>query len=330
MKLALSSKRFGLLILATAGLTAAELSPECGAAYRPAVALLAGEQNEEAAKQLSQFASRLGSSDSDKVCKAFALNSLAIAYERLGNFDGAQDAAKESVSLFEETLGPDTPSLRPPLLLLAQVATAKEQFAKADKLLSRVEQLPGATHSHLAIARGLRASLLVREKEYTEAEAAYRQSIAERELAGRGSSLDIAPELCNLANLYISEHRASEALPLLERTLRIAESAPFDANARAQALLGLALAHSTNKNQEEQAEGYFRKAVDLIDRVPGVVRAQMGRTIYLHYAAFLKGCGRKREAKVVVAEANTLFGPDSSGMLVSVDSLLQQHKQKQP
>jgi Flp pilus assembly protein TadD len=86
---------------------AVTLSSECEAANHTAVALLADEQPTEAESRLSQFILQLGSSTNDKLCLGMTLGNLAIALERTGRLDAAEQAARRSAKLFEETLGPN-------------------------------------------------------------------------------------------------------------------------------------------------------------------------------------------------------------------------------
>ena len=315
------SIQFALLVVAISRLTATTLNPACNAVNREALALLAEGRASEAEGHLSQFVSQIDGRADDKLCMGVTLSNLTAALARLGKFDIAEQSAKRSMSLLEETLGPNAPTLGAPLQLLAQIAATKGQFGNAANLLSRVESLLAPTDADLPITKGLRATLLVKAGKLVEAEAEYRRSIAEIELAGRGATLDIAPDLYNLAVLYLKEHRVPEALALLERSVRIAESFPQDAYTHVNILLGLAVAHGMHKDSEE-AEDRFREAMNLLGSLLPTVRPGIGRNVYLGYSEFLRGEGRKREAKAVLKESYARFGPAPLTFVIDVNSLL--------
>jgi tetratricopeptide (TPR) repeat protein len=197
----------------------------------------------------------------------------------------------------------------------------KGHYREARKLLTRVEALPPATPSDLAINQGLRAIFLEEQGNLADAELEYRKSIASWERLGRGASTEVVPELGNLASLYIKKRRITEALLLLERAFRITETVPCDANIRVGTLVMLAFAHSLHKDDAE-AEKYFRRGLDLLSSLPPAVRAQTGRKLYFAYSSFLEKVGRKKEAKEFRQQAYGLFGPDPSGISVDIDSWL--------
>ena len=321
MHLSNSSIQLAVLALAAATrLMPTTLSPECDAANRQAVTLLANERVGEAEVQLSQFLSKLGSSADEKLCLGVTLSNLTSALERQGKLDLAEQAAIRSINLLEEKLGPNAPGLLQALRLRTVIALERGQYSKADKLLSRAESLSKLTHLDIAVTKGLRGNLLVRAGHFVEAEAAFRQAIAEREQAGQGATPDIGPELGSLADLYLIERRVPEALVLLERELKISEAFPFDADTRIKMLLELAFAQSLHKDRKE-AESYLRRALGLVDTLPPALRPGLGRSVYLHYSSFLSSTGRKREGKALAKQAYALFGPDSTTLVVGLDSL---------
>ena len=266
---------FIILFLCASRTAAATLSSECQVVNHTAVALLAGERPTEVESRLSQFILQLGSSTNAKLCLAVTFGNLAIALERTGKLDAAEQAARRSAKLFEETLGPNAPELCYPLRTLSQVMNQKGHYREAWKLLTRVEALPPATPSDLAVNHGLGAILLEEKGELAEAELEYRKSISAWERLGRGASPEILPELGNLASFYIKKRRIPEALTLLERALRITETVPCDTNIRVGMLAMLAFAHSLHKDDAE-AEKYFRQGIDLLDSLPPAARAQTG------------------------------------------------------
>jgi tetratricopeptide (TPR) repeat protein len=315
-----ASATIAVLMLATTSLAATTLSPACEATNRKALSVLADQHVAEAEAQLTQFVSQMNSTG-DTLCLGVTLGSLTSVYERAGRLDLAEQSGTRAMNLLAQTVPSNSPAWRQPLLLLAKLAIERGQFSKATSLLSRVELLPEPTHADQALLEGLKAILLVEAGSLAQAESTYKRSIAERDLAGQGATKDIAPELCNLAVLYLKENRASEALPLLERALRIEDNSRYDPDAHVKTLFELAVAHSITKNSKE-ANCYFLRAIDLLDTLPPTLRPDIGRNVYLFYSSFLRETGRKREAKALDKAAYARFGPDPSAMTVGVNSLL--------
>jgi tetratricopeptide (TPR) repeat protein len=313
--------QFVVFAIANAHLLAATTSSQCNAVNQQALGLVAAQRTVEAEAQLSQLAAKMAGSPENKVCLAVTLSNWSQTLERLGKIGEAEQVAVHSISLFEETVGPHDVLLRVPLIFLAQTAIRKEEFGKASKLLSQVESLPEATHADLATTKGLRADLLEQAGALSDAEESYRESIAENDLAGRGATSSVIPELQNLAMLYINQHRIPEALPLLERAVSLTSTPLSDIDTRVQSRLLLAICLSLHKDKQ-RAEGYFQQAIQLLDALPPAVRPTLGRSVYLHYASFLHDTGHKRESNSLKQKAQALFGSDPGPFTVSVDSLL--------
>jgi tetratricopeptide (TPR) repeat protein len=321
MNVAKPTTQFALFLVALVRLTATGLSPACDAVNRHALEVMAGGHVLQAETQLSQLASQVGEPGDDQLCLGVTLSNLSAALGRLGKLDLAEQSARRSASLLEGTLGPSAPILRAPLLLLAQLAIAKRRFSKASILVSRVESLPRPSHAELAVTKGLSATLSSEVGNLVEAEAEYRQSIDEWELAGQSETLEMAPELCNLATLYLNDDRVPDALALLERSLRIAEKSPLDAETYIKTLLILAVARAAH-HESKAADTHFQRAMDLVSSLPPALQREIGRNTYLQYASFLQDEGRKREAKVFAKEAYARFGRDPATLTVGVNSLL--------
>jgi tetratricopeptide (TPR) repeat protein len=313
-------------ILSAAACAAITLTPACETANRQARAFLAEERLQDAKTLLLQTTAQLGDSPDDKLCRGLTLGNLASVRVRLGELRSAKEAAETAVSQLEETLGVDTIALRYPLELLANIAIQNEDFGKGFKLLSRVEKLPQASHSNSATIQGLRAVLMMREGKDLDAEKEYRSAIRERELASEQETAEAIPELWNLGVLYLSDRRAAEAIPLLERCLRIIDHSPPNAELKVKTFLALGLAHARLGNNPP-AGNYFRRAIDLIDGLPPALRSDLGRILYSQYAQFLRGVGQKKEAKEIAKKGEKWYGRDTPHLTVSVDSLLRKSRQ---
>jgi tetratricopeptide (TPR) repeat protein len=313
---------WSLLLVSAAPVVAGGLSPACTAINEQAIKMAADQQLLAAEVKLSEFAHNLKADSVDgKICLGVTLGNLSAVFQRLGKIDSAEQAATRAASILEETGSVDEGVLRTSLQLLAQIAVKRDSFRKADALLNRLERLPQPRHIDVAVSEGLRGALFVSAGQLTQAEEAYRKSMAERELAGFGSTVGIIPELDNLAILYLNQERTSEALDLLRRAASIADVPNTDSDLRVETLglFGVALGRH---HDADEADLCFRRAINLLQEVPVGSRAELGRNIYVNYVAYLRAAGRKKEGKAVLQTASALFGIDPSVLTVSVDSLL--------
>jgi tetratricopeptide (TPR) repeat protein len=309
-------------LLAATRVIAADISPACESFNRHALSLLAQNRVTEAQTQLSQFTAQLdaASSENDKLCLGVTLHNLTSTLQDLGQLDAADQAVSRSVRLLEEILGPTAPEIRRPLQLTASIAIQKGQWDRAATLLARAESLKAQSRSDIAMTTTLRGKLLMQAGKLADAERVYRQALSERELAGEGASPFIQDALSSLAILYLKQGRAAEALPLLERSLKISELFPAHPESHTTALFNLAIAYSAH-HEEKAAASCFRLAIDSLSNLPATSRPNAGRTVYLAYAKFLQKSGRKREAKALAQEARNLFGPDPATYTVGMEAL---------
>ncbi len=308
---------------AAAPVVAAALSQGCALVNEQAIKMVADQQLLAAEAELSEFAQNINEDSADgRICAGVTLGNLSSVFERLGKIGLAEQAATRAASALQGTgCVEEERVLRRSLELLAQIALKRDSFRKAAALLNRLEALPHARPIDVAVSEGLRGDLFLSAGRLTQAEAAYRKSISERELAGFGSAVSIVPELDNLAILYLNAKRSADALILLRRADSIVSAPKTDADLRVQTLELLGVGLGRHKDAEE-ADSCFRRAIDLLPEVPDSVRADIGRRVYTNYVAYLRAAGRKKDGKAVLRTASALFGVDPSVMTVNVDSLL--------
>ena len=259
-------RRFAMLTLGGGLLLPAStptLSPECDAANQEASQLLNAERIGEAESLTSSHISQLaGTTRVDRICKAILLTNLAIAQERLGKLDQAARSAQDSIALIEGVLGRDDPRMRAPLLVLASISVGRGQYERVTRLLSRVESLENPAPRELAVTYGLRSIVYAHQRRLPEAEDFGRRAIDEWGKAGLGDSLNVIPDLSNLATVLLCQKRPAEAVRLLERSLRILASSPDNVSIRGNILLIAAIAY-WNQADIERAGEYFQQAITL-------------------------------------------------------------------
>lgn len=300
---------------------AATLSTQsCQTVAARAQVLLVQQRNVEAENVLHNYLIR-SDSDQASVCRGALLAHLEWVLFQLGKMDEAERTAKESVRLLELAEGDSAPLLRQPLVILAQLAFSKGNIRQAYRLLARSNSLAGATHSDLAASHALKGSLLLFEKRLDEAEAEFRQSLAERVSAGEEQSLFAVPEHLHLAVIYLNRDQLTDALAEIECVPELIKHSPYNPELAVDASLLLALTQA-RLHRPDEAEHAFASALAGVPDLPLALQGPLGRNVYLQFASFRRKAGHKTEAKELLREANAMFGPDRSSLTVSVNSLL--------
>jgi tetratricopeptide (TPR) repeat protein len=257
------------------------LSPACKEANSKALGLLQEARFADAGKELSEFLGWLDHSPENALCSGVTQSNLAYAFRDAGRDREAEHAALRSVESFEISLGFASPWLCRPLLLLVRLSLEQGRLRDASAILSRVESLPLSRHEDLALVKGLRGNLLEQSQNLRHALIAYRESIAEWEKAGEGSSPDIVPELSNLALAYEKSGDSAQALATLERAWHIVDKPSGDANTRVRLLLAFAVTLAKQRDNR-RTEGYFQQAMALLNSVPPPLRQMMGKPFIRH------------------------------------------------
>jgi tetratricopeptide (TPR) repeat protein len=308
-----------VIMMSVAAANASNLDPACAAVIGKSRALMAQEHIADAEALLSNFLDHL---NGDGACRANLLLDRADALQHLGRSEEARHSAEECVRLIERAQGTGAPSLRQPLLILAQLAFGKQNFHQSASLLARADELPGAPHTYLATSHGLKGSMLFREGNLDGAATEFRESLEERAKAGEDKSSLAVPEMAHLAMLELKRGRPSDALLVTERASEIIEHSPYSPELSIDVLLLSALARA-GLHQNEAAQLDFERAREKIVDLPQLLRAPVGRSVYQQYASFLRTTGQKSEAKKIARQETEMFGPDNSSLTVSADSLLQ-------
>lgn len=160
----------------------------------------------------------------DEAASAF-WRGLAFAYEGIGDLNQALVAADQSYSLDLQTAGPTTVSMQIQLLQLAsylvQTGAVEEgrraNSMAADGLLAAF----GPNHPLVGVANEQLAGILAMNGEFAPAEARFRTSLAVFEQVYGPESGKLVDTLANLAEMLVEQGRAADALPVLDRAMRL-------------------------------------------------------------------------------------------------------------
>ena len=156
-----------------------------------------------------------------------------------------------------------------------------------------------------AAARATLAAIYARRGHYRQAEESYRNGLETLEGAYGSSNAILVPILSDLASLYASRNRFSEAEATGHRALEIAaKDLPVSAAAAKAALaVGQALA---GQGRSEAAEPYFKQALTIHEQAQGPESIQYAWTLQ-QYGRFLRRAKRAAEASVAETRANAML-----------------------
>jgi tetratricopeptide (TPR) repeat protein len=245
-----------------------------------------------------------------------AASNAAVIAQQQGNAREAERLAAKSVAVLE-TLGPRNLSLRRPLQVLAGIYIDQGQFDRAWKTLSRIEAIGPVTAVDTALLSGARGTLFEREGRIPEAEQQYKEAIVQWEKAG--ASLDLVPELENLALLHMKQKRNSEAEALFRRALSIVDASPQATehlHVSALTNLGIILIQQRDWND---AQIQLAQAMSLA--LNADIRPDLRQRLYEAYAVVLRKAGQKREAGKLETKARGIVAPQTSPQIVSLREL---------
>lgn len=245
--------------------------------------------------------------DADVYALGSALHREALALRGEGRFKEAERKSLQSIALLEKHFGAGSDKLATPLLNLAATYLDTGQTSKAENTLTRVmtwiedfpptSEVKARTYQSLAAVHSLRGEI--------ELALTFDKLALEIMVLRYGSEhLEVAVQEANMALSLVTTGRASEAAPILERSLRKAENA-IDAHSPLllHFLIPMVLAYDSNTS----------KATAVLERSLGIVAASYGvkhnlRGLLLaRYAELLRRKGSKDAAKRASNESRKIL-----------------------
>jgi tetratricopeptide (TPR) repeat protein len=172
-------------------------------------------------------------------------------------------AAERSLALFEETGGADDPAVASIHATIGFVLSADLRFSEAERAFRRgahvIEAAGGGVHlapylDYIGMVRG-------EQGDFEGALASFRRALALREKALRPDHPDLLVPLAGVGQCLVALNRPREAVPFLQRALRLpATSADLDL-APADAQFELARALDASPRERTRARGLAEKAL---------------------------------------------------------------------
>jgi tetratricopeptide (TPR) repeat protein len=194
-------------------------------------------------------------------------------------------------------------------------------YAEAERSLVDALSRIGETDQQLrAKVLGDLGDVYSEQEEYRKAEAAYTQALSlSKQLVDTNES---ALMLHNLAMLRSREGKNDDALPFLEKAVRLTKSAsPRDPSLEAQLFNGLGIVYY-RANKNSKAEKSFNQALDVV-RASGIMFNTAGvlnnlGAVYLHQHKFKQAEEVSKQALQIKEAKSGAFDPD---LLPELDTL---------
>lgn len=237
------------------------------------------------------------------------LSNLGACYVDLGRYREAESYLRRAIRAGDSTQGSTQLALAVALnnfgVLMTRVGRTNEALESFDRSLEIRRRLLGPEHS--AVARQLHnmARLHVENKHFDRAEQLYREAIGVWEKLD-GSADDLAAGLIGLSTLYVQRKNPVAAFPLAERAVRLWED-ELDRNHPTYAFLlnNLATVH-IESGHFESAEPLVKQALDIAKLTLGEEHPETAN-ILTNYAVVLKKTSRKREGRMIQAQARDIL-----------------------
>jgi tetratricopeptide (TPR) repeat protein len=256
------------------------------------------------------------------------MNELGLYRQARVQFPESEYLYRRAMAIYEQSHGPDHPSVATCLLLLADLLRQSNRLAEAEPLSRRAleihQRLYGSHDPELAKSLMSLALVLQATNRLVEAEPLFRRAIAIFEAALGADHPDVASALNSLANVLLATNRWAEAEPLFRRALAIDERSfgpdhPTFANDLNRMANVLMVA-----NRLVEAEPLFRRAIAIVEAALGSDHPDVASALK-SLANLLLATNRWAEAEPLFRRALEIdersFGPDHPSVAEDLNGL---------
>jgi|JI10StandDraft_1071094.scaffolds.fasta_scaffold07591_9 serine/threonine protein kinase/tetratricopeptide (TPR) repeat protein len=208
-----------------------------------------------------------------KLNGAVLLSHIGAVHQIAGDYTHAKDVHERSRVIFEESLGPEHPSVTAAISNIAIQHIETENYEEAIRLSEQALELDrrilGPNHPDVALSLHSLATIYMNRGEYARSKVLHEEALAILEAAFGDVHPTIAVLLNSLGNLYTYQRAYADALPIHERALRIREATLGpDHPDVAQSLSNLGSIYLA-QDKLEQAQTQLERALDIWERAYG-------------------------------------------------------------
>jgi len=229
----------------------------------------------------------------------------SIRLYKEGRFDEGIAASSRALEIYERLFGPEHKFTAVPLMSLALLYAAKQDYARAEptyiRLLSIKERVLGADNPDIAHILSLAAEACQNNGHRAKAEELFQRALSLREKAFGGEGAEVLVSLVKLGDLYQAEDEYSKAEPLYLRAVAVAEKlGPENENI---AVLHNNLGEMYRKaGRYAEAEPHIRQSLALGERLLGP-DAPLVAAAWINLGNLYTNTGKFREAEQAYARA---------------------------
>jgi Tfp pilus assembly protein PilF len=229
-----------------------------------------GELGEAAALRRRALDIAVTSFGCDSASAAAAMGALALAHIEQRRYLDAEPLLIIAASVLADKAAADHPATATIFAGLARIALARGDLKSAETWARNALAITRRNPHHRSAEplRTLGAVLAARER-FAEAEGVLTEALAQDRKQHGADGIDTARSLSQLANLYLRQGRAEDALPLLEESVAIDQSRLGPTHPTiADDLHDLGLTYSA-LNRSAKARAAFTAAIDVLERGAG-------------------------------------------------------------
>ena len=259
----------------------------------------------------------------DPLRKIDAMRGLGGAIDAQGRQAEAEPILREALRLSLSELGPnhiETAKLHRWMGALTSGERAEESEASYRRALTIYEARFGKLHPETLSVRAEVGGSVMEQAKFAEAEALFRQVLADFARVENAKSTDIAPIENNLAFLLNSQGKFAEAEPFYRSALNRWLEAYGEKHPLVSSGYNNVASNLGDQGRIREAEPLFRKALEIAIAIFGRRHPQVASKLN-NIAAYLQSLGEAERAVEMYREASSIWretlGPDHPHLAVS-------------
>lgn len=278
--------------------------PEAVSLISKAKAFLIGQQRYAESllycQRLLMMQEQLSGSESVEV--ATTLNSMAISYRGLNQYELAESCYQRAIAIQQKLLGPKDSETLKSLNNLGFLYYKQKNYEKAEQITKEVlsirEQIIGPEELSTATSLNNLGLIYTAQGNFKEAEELYNSALAIRLKLSEPSSGSPAITLSNLGRLYIKQGKYDQAVIFFQRAITIREQRFQGKTVNiSNNLLDLANCYKA-QSLYKKAEPLIERALSIRENYTGLQPSKMIEVLE-SYIDLLEKTGRKKDVKVL-------------------------------
>jgi tetratricopeptide (TPR) repeat protein len=203
----------------------------------------------------------------DHLDLSFSLNNLALIHQERREYTQAILLQDRALAILEQAYGPDHPTVATALNNLALSHQLRGDLEIAERLhlrtLATLEKIGGPDQFAVGLSLWRLATIHRLRGEFNEADSMYQRSVSTWEKVLGPDSPELAWPTIGQGQLALARNKPADAVPLLERALRLRGDDPSKPDRLAEARFTLAQALAVDKHHDRsRVQALAQEAAD--------------------------------------------------------------------